>query len=125
MASNDIVRYAVVSATDPGRMRYPGLSYLTMISIYDNTNGSISQDFSLHSIERHIRHHAAHTTVVGLTLMCRLTQHDDEVSPATLCPLPHELEHADFLACEDRIVPGHAASRRYSSYARCPLDMRR
>jgi PadR family transcriptional regulator, regulatory protein PadR len=69
------------------------------------------RDFFLGFIKIHILHHAAQEPVFGLALIRELARHGYQVSPGTLYPVLHELEHAGYLRREDRVV--HGKVRKY------------
>lgn len=64
------------------------------------------RDFFLGFIKIHILHHAAQEPVFGLALIRELARHGYTLSPGTLYPVLHGLEHAGYLQCEARVVQG-------------------
>jgi PadR family transcriptional regulator PadR len=64
------------------------------------------RDFFLGFIKIHILHHAARAPVFGLALIRELSRHGYDVSPGTVYPILHELEHTGYLRREDRVVRG-------------------
>lgn len=64
------------------------------------------RDFVLGFIKIHILHHAAHEPIYGLAMMEELRRHGYEISPGTLYPILHALEHEGYVRREDRVVNG-------------------
>ncbi len=67
--------------------------------------------FFLGFIKIHILHHAAREKVYGLWFIEELKRHGYEISPGTLYPIFHALEHQGLLSCEEKTV--HGKIRKY------------
>jgi PadR family transcriptional regulator PadR len=74
------------------------------------------REFFLGFIKIHILHHAAEGEVYGLALITELRRHGYELSPGTLYPVLHHLEHAGYLAQVTRVVDGKV--RKYYAITR-------
>jgi DNA-binding PadR family transcriptional regulator len=64
------------------------------------------RDFFLGFVKIHILHHAMHAPVYGLAIIEELRRHGYDLSPGTLYPILHSLEHAGYLVHADRVVGG-------------------
>ena len=51
-------------------------------------------------------HHASREAIYGLAMIEELKRHGYEISPGTLYPVLHSLEHAGLLERDDRVVRG-------------------
>lgn len=72
---------------------------------------SMVRDLFLGFIKLHILYHAAQAPVFGLDLIRELESHGYTLSPGTLYPILHTLEHAGYLTASTRVVNGK--SRKY------------
>lgn len=71
----------------------------------------ITRNFFLGFIRLHILFHATQEPVFGLDLIRELARHGYSLSPGTLYPVLHGLEHDGFLQSEKQVVGGKA--RKY------------
>ncbi|MEZ4503163.1 MAG: PadR family transcriptional regulator [Dehalococcoidia bacterium] len=67
---------------------------------------TILREFFLGFVRIHILHHAAEEGVYGLGMIGELGRHGYSLSPGTIYPLLHSMEHAGYLTCEPRHVDG-------------------
>jgi PadR family transcriptional regulator len=67
--------------------------------------------FSGDFIKLHVLHHASEQPVYGLWLIEELAEHGYRVSPGTLYPLLHSLEHGELLRSYNEVYEGKI--RRY------------
>jgi PadR family transcriptional regulator PadR len=67
---------------------------------------SVLRQFFLGFVKIHILHHAAHAPVYGVAVMEELHRHGYAIGPGTVYPVLHELERADYLSRENRVVDG-------------------
>jgi PadR family transcriptional regulator PadR len=78
------------------------------------------RDLLLGFVKVHVLHHASREPVYGVAISAELDRHGYRLSPGTLYPLLHNLEAADFLERDDRVVDGKV--RKY--YRTTPLGHR-
>lgn len=78
------------------------------------------RDLLLGFVKVHVLYHASREEIYGVAIAAELERHGYQLSPGTLYPLLHNLEAADFLQREDRIVGGKV--RKY--YTITPLGKR-
>jgi DNA-binding PadR family transcriptional regulator len=64
------------------------------------------RDLLLGFVKVHVLYHASCGEVYGAGISSELSRHGYKLSPGTLYPLLHNLEAADFLEREDRVVDG-------------------
>jgi PadR family transcriptional regulator, regulatory protein PadR len=83
-------------------------------------HSKIFRDLLLGFVKIHVLHHASKGPVYGVGLTEELEQHGYRLSPGTLYPLLHNLESAEFLVRQDRVVGGKI--RKY--YGITPLGRR-
>ena len=80
----------------------------------------IFRDLLLGFVKIHVLYHASQEPIFGVGITQELEQHGYRLSPGTLYPLLHNLERANFLEREERIVGGKI--RKY--YVTTPLGER-
>lgn len=83
-------------------------------------HSKLLRDLLLGFVKIHVLHHADQEQVYGAGIAAELEGHGYKLSPGTLYPLLHNLEAANFLKREDRIVGGKV--RKY--YGITPLGRR-
>jgi len=66
----------------------------------------VTRDFLLGIVRLHILFHAAQEPVFGLDLLRELAEHGYDLSPGTLYPMLHAMEHHGFLDVESQVVGG-------------------
>ncbi|MDE3076796.1 MAG: helix-turn-helix transcriptional regulator [Chloroflexota bacterium] len=71
------------------------------------------REFFLGFVKIHILHHAAEEPVYGVALIEELRHHGYELSPGTIYPILHSLEHSGYVEREERLVGGKV--RKYYS----------
>lgn len=69
-------------------------------------NNTMIRDVFLSFVRVHVLHHAARGPVFGLEMIEELRRHGYTLSPGTLYPILHGLEHSGFLRCEQQVVAG-------------------
>jgi len=77
-------------------------SYRLSISV----NNSITRDLFLAFVRVHILYHAAKAPVFGIEMMDELRRHGYSISPGTLYPILHALEHTGCLRSKQEAVNG-------------------
>ncbi len=83
-------------------------------------HSKIFRDLLLGFVKIHVLYHASMGPVYGVGLTEELEKHGYRLSPGTLYPLLHNLEGAQFLVRQDRVVGGKI--RKY--YGITPLGQR-
>jgi PadR family transcriptional regulator PadR len=83
-------------------------------------HSKLFRDLLLGFVKIHVLYHASQEAIYGVGIATELEKHGYRLSPGTLYPLLHNLEAADFLLREDRIVGGKV--RKY--YRITPLGQR-
>jgi PadR family transcriptional regulator, regulatory protein PadR len=83
-------------------------------------HSKIFRDLLLGFVKIHVLYHASKEPIFGVGITAELEQHGYRLSPGTLYPLLHNLEAANFLEREDRVVGGKI--RKY--YVITPLGRR-
>lgn len=83
-------------------------------------HSKLFRDLLLGFVKIHVLYHAGQEAIYGVGIANELEKHGYRLSPGTLYPLLHNLEAADFLLREDRIVGGKV--RKY--YRITPLGQR-
>ena len=83
-------------------------------------HSKLFRDLLLGFVKIHVLYHASQEAIYGVGIATELEKHGYRLSPGTLYPLLHNLEAADFLLREDRIVAGKV--RKY--YRITPLGQR-
>jgi PadR family transcriptional regulator PadR len=83
-------------------------------------HSKLFRDLLLGFVKIHVLHHASREAIYGVGITAELERHGYRLSPGTLYPLLHNLEAADFLKREDRVVGGKV--RKY--YRITPLGRR-
>jgi PadR family transcriptional regulator PadR len=71
----------------------------------------VMRDVFLAFVRVHVLHHAARERIFGVEMMEELERHGYAISPGTLYPLLHALEHDGLLTSVQEVVAGK--SRRY------------
>lgn len=71
----------------------------------------LDREFFLGFIKIHILYHAIKEPIFGVAIATELARHGYNVSPGTLYPVLHRLEHEGYLESSSRVVNGRA--RRY------------
>jgi PadR family transcriptional regulator, regulatory protein PadR len=69
-------------------------------------HSKLFRDLLLGFVKIHVLHHAEQDAVYGVGIAAELARHGYNLSPGTLYPLLHNMEAANFLQREDRIVGG-------------------
>jgi PadR family transcriptional regulator PadR len=69
-------------------------------------HSKLFRDLLLGFVKIHVLFHASKEAIYGVGIAAELERHGYRLSPGTLYPLLHNLEAADFLLREDRIVGG-------------------
>jgi PadR family transcriptional regulator, regulatory protein PadR len=69
------------------------------------------RDIFLSFVRVHLLYHAVEAPVYGLEMIHELKRHGYDLSPGTLYPIFHELEHSGLLVSEQTIVLGK--TRKY------------
>ncbi len=64
------------------------------------------KDFVLGFIRIHILYHALKEPIYGLDFIQELSRHGYQISPGTLYPILHDLEHKGYLESEKKVVGG-------------------
>ncbi len=72
-------------------------------------------------IQIHILHHAKKEPIFGSFMIEELQSHGYDISPGTLYPIFHKLEHAGLLTVENRNVDGKV--RKYYSITAKGVDV--
>ena len=76
-------------------------------------HSKLYRDLLLGFVKIHVLHHASKGPIFGLGITAELERHEYRLSPGTLYPLLHNLEAADLLKRQDRVVGGKV--RKYYS----------
>lgn len=93
----------------------------TTVEVHETTQQSkLFRDLLLGFAKVHVLHHASQDAVYGVGIAAELEKRGYRLSPGTLYPLLHNLEAANFLVREDRVVGGKV--RKY--YHITPLGER-
>jgi PadR family transcriptional regulator, regulatory protein PadR len=69
-------------------------------------HSKLFRDLLLGFVKIHVLYHASKDEIYGVGIAAELERHGYRLSPGTLYPLLHNLEAAEFLEREDRIVGG-------------------
>lgn len=64
------------------------------------------RDLLLGFVKIHVLHHASKQPVYGVGIQAELDRHGYKLSPGTLYPLLHNLEAAELLERDERVVDG-------------------
>lgn len=83
-------------------------------------HSKLFRDLLLGFVKIHVLYHASKDEIYGVGIAAELERHGYRLSPGTLYPLLHNLEAAELLVREDRIVGGKV--RKY--YRITPLGQR-
>jgi PadR family transcriptional regulator len=83
-------------------------------------HSKLFRDLLLGFVKIHVLYHASKEPIFGIGIVTELEKHGYKLSPGTLYPLLHNLEAAEFLEREDRVVGGKV--RKY--YQITPLGKR-
>ncbi len=67
---------------------------------------TLTRDLFLGFMKLHILHHASQEPVFGVWLIEELGRHGYRLSPGTLYPILHSLEHQGYLKPEARVIGG-------------------
>jgi len=76
-------------------------------------HSKLFRDLLLGFVKIHVLHHASQDAVYGVGIAEELEKHGYHLSPGTLYPLLHNLEAADLLVREERIVGGKVRKYYY------------
>lgn len=66
----------------------------------------VVREFVRGAVTVHVLHHAAETAIHGAWMSQELARHGHMISPGTLYPLLHRLEHAGLLLSRGEVVDG-------------------
>jgi DNA-binding PadR family transcriptional regulator len=66
----------------------------------------VKNEFCVGFIRLHILHHASEEPIFGLGILRELQRHGYELSPGTLYPMLHRMEHRGLLRSEKELVAG-------------------
>jgi DNA-binding PadR family transcriptional regulator len=69
-------------------------------------HSKLFRDLLLGFVKIHVLYHASQEPIFGIGIVAELERHGYKLSPGTLYPLLHNLEAANFLEREDRVVGG-------------------
>ncbi len=69
---------------------------------------SLSRELFLGFVKAHILYHAGREPVYGVWLIDELSHHGYKLSPGTLYPMLHDLEHEGLLVSEKQVIAGRA-----------------
>ena len=69
-------------------------------------DSTITRGIFLAFVRVHILHHAAEGPIFGLEMIEELRRHGYSMSPGTLYPILHNLQHAGCLRAKEEIVNG-------------------